>query len=270
MLRSEGDRLTRVVVCSPGKEYFGVKNLKTHNIAERANPEKAARQHDELKKALRDFDAEVIDAEELAAHPNSVFTRDASLCTPQGYIQLRMGLASRQGEEEWMAQILEGLKEPRAGRIHSPGTVEGGDIILAGKAAFIGHSQRSNRSGIRQLSGLLKKMGYEIRVAEIPPPHLHLGGLMSFVGPEHVFCCQGFFDRNFFKDFVRIEVDCEMFVSGNVICLGDGELIAEASNTPAIQALEKKGFKVHTLDLSEFIKGQGGPSCLVLPVTRVV
>ncbi len=120
MLKSEGDRLRRVVVCSPGKEYFGVGDLKAHNIAERANPKRAKKQNDLLKSTIKTFGAEIIDVDELKSHPNSVFTRDTSVCTPQGYIQLRMGLESRRGEEEWMAQTLVKLGEPLAGIIQPP------------------------------------------------------------------------------------------------------------------------------------------------------
>ena len=168
-----------------------------------------------------------------------------------------------------MAQVLDGLKEPKAGKIQAPGIVEGGDIILAGAVAFIGCSRRTNANGVRQLSALLKRMGYKIRTANILPPHLHLGGIMSLVGPQHILCSKGFFDKKFLKDFDLIEVDDRTFISGNVICLGERELIAEASNTAAVEALDKKGFKVNTLDLSEFVKGQGGPSCLILPVERI-
>ncbi len=270
MLSNEGDRLTRVVVCSPGKEYFGADDLAVHNIGEKADPEKAKHQHDGLKALLRDYGAEVIDLDELDGHPNSIFTRDAALCTPQGYIQLRMGLESRRGEEEWLAQALEKHGEPKAGEIQTPGTVEGGDVILAGTVAFIGHSKRTNEEGVRQLSSLLSNMGYEVRTIPIPPPHLHIGGVMSLIGPHHVLCCRDFFAEGVLNGFDRIDMDYEMFVSGNVICLGYGELIAEASNTGAIQALEGGGVQVHVLDLSEFVKGRGGPTCLIMPLERVV
>jgi N-dimethylarginine dimethylaminohydrolase len=46
--------------------------------------------------------AHVIDIPELANHPNSVFTRDTALRTPRGYVKLRLGLESRQNEEEWI------------------------------------------------------------------------------------------------------------------------------------------------------------------------
>lgn len=268
MLKNEGHILTRVVVCSPLKEYFSVDDLESQNILETADPELALNQHLILQKLLEDFGAEVLDQQELPDHPNSVFTRDASLITPEGYIHLRMGLEARRGEPEWMSEILESLDEPCAGRIEPPGTVEGGDVILAGSTAFVGLSARSNRSGVDQLGSLLKRMGYGLRVLPIPSPYLHIGSLMSVIGPEAVCCARGLFPADFFRGFDVIEVDCETPVTCNIICLGESDLLAVSGNLTAAEALEKRGYRVLLLDLSEFLKGDGGPTCLILPLER--
>lgn len=268
MVRSEGDRLRRVIVSPPRKEYFCVLNLDAHNIGEIANRQKAIDQHRRLCGLLRQFGARVIRLEELVGHPNSVFTRDSSLVTPQGYIKLRMGLASRRGEEEWMAAALDSLRIPCVGEIRPPGTVEGGDVILAGKVAFIGRSERTNASGIVQLSHFLEALDYEVRVLLLPPPHLHMGGAMSLVGPETVLICRGLFPTTFFHGFKTVSIPCRDFISANVISLGNREVIVEQANQAAAKALQAAGFEVHSVDLSEFIKGRGGPTCLILPVDR--
>ncbi len=41
VLKSEADRLRRVIVCTPNREYYRIGNLKEHNIYEVANQEKA-------------------------------------------------------------------------------------------------------------------------------------------------------------------------------------------------------------------------------------
>ena len=92
MLRNEGESLKRVVVCTPKHEYARASNFEKHNIGELGNPKVAIQQHDTLKSKLSEFGAEVIDIPELDEHPNSVFTRDTALCTPRGYIKLRLGL----------------------------------------------------------------------------------------------------------------------------------------------------------------------------------
>ncbi len=197
MVTNEGDRLRRVVVCAPRYEYFQVENPKRHNIGKVADPAKAAAQHRNLRAVLRHSGARVVELLELARHPNSVFARDAGLVTPLGYIELRMGLKTRRGEEGWMVSALDQLGVPCAGKIEKPGTVEGGDLILAGEVAFVGLSERTNRSGVGQLSRLLTGMGLEVRTLSLPLPHLHIGGAMSVIAPRTVVCCRRIFPHGF-------------------------------------------------------------------------
>lgn len=267
MLRSEGDRLTKAVVCTPRREYSGTFERSAHNIPESADPAAALTQHDRLKATLAAAGCTVIDIPELPGHPNSVFTRDTAVCTPAGFIVLRMGLASRRGEEGWMAAALVAAGEPCAGQIVDPGTVEGGDVTLAGGVAFVGLSTRTNTDGARQVSALLADMGYEVRLATVPPAHLHLGGGMSLVGARRVLCCSGEFSDALFAGFDVIRVPHRDFAAGNVICLADNEALADASgNSDSIGYLERNGVRVGSIGLSEFRKGAGGPSCLILPV----
>ena len=268
MLRDEGEDLTRVIVCTPRVEYYRVLDPKAQNIPERADPRKTHTQFQALKSILTDAGCDVIDIPELPGHPNSVFTRDTALVTPEGFIALRMGLPDRKGEDEWMAEILSSLNEPLVGRITEPGTVEGGDVILAGDVAFIGESGRTNREGIEQLRHMLESMGYEIRTARVVGA-LHLGGLMSAIGPGRLICCSERCPDGFFKGYECVDVPYDGISNGNVICIRENEVIVNvAENRAAAQRLRDRGVKVHPLDLSEFRKGAGGPSCLILPLER--
>lgn len=268
MIRNEGERLRRVVVCAPRSEYFEVENTEAHNIGAAADRAKALAQHARLRSILRRSGANVVNLPELPGHPNSVFARDTSLLTPAGYIQLRMGLPTRRGEEEGMAAALDSLGIPCAGAIDKPGTVEGGDVILAGEAAFVGLSDRTNRSGVRQLSRLLNAIGFEVRTLSLKPPHLHIGGAMSVIGPRTVICCRSVFPRGFLKGYEVLDIHCQEAASANVIALGKKRVIVEKSCPGTARALRKAGFRVHTVDLSEFRKGRGGPTCLILPIER--
>jgi len=266
VLRDEGDRLTRVVVSTPRWEYFQISDPRAHNVNQVADPARTQAQHRELAAAMARSGAAVMDAPELSGHPNSVFTRDVSVLTPRGYIQLRMGLPSRRGEETWMASFLESCGEPRAGAIEPPGTVEGGDVILSGEIAFVGQSKRTNREGVRQLSALLEKMDYDVRVAKVEG-YLHLGGAMSAVAPERAVACRGDYPSGFFDGFDVVWVEKRGPSSANVICLGPNEVLAnEAENLETMEALDARGVRVQGIDLSEFRKGAGGPTCLILPL----
>jgi N-dimethylarginine dimethylaminohydrolase len=59
------------------------------------------------------------------------------------------------------------------------------------------------------------------------------------------------------------------FSAGKVVCLAEDEVVADSSGRgDTILELEKSGVKVQGMDLSEFRKGAGGPTCLILPVER--
>lgn len=268
MLKNEGDRLKRVVVCTPRSEYFCARDLENHNIIQLPDRNQAIQQHDMLKSKLTEFGSEVTDIPELVNHPNSVFTRDTALCTPNGYIKLRLGLDTRQGEEEWMAQALNSLGEPCVGEIKAPGTVEGGDVILAGTVAFVGHSIRTNNEGVEQLSVFLSAMKYKVRIIYLPDSILHLDKAMMVVAPDRILYCNGLIPDNELKNFDTIEISCNKPATANIICLGENEIIIERSNYEVRKQLEANGLIAHDLDLSEFAKGMGGPNCLIMPVER--
>jgi len=254
------------ITCTPGQAYFGVRDLESHHITSLPEPWQALEQHCGLIRTMEQSGARVVNLVEMPGHPNAVFTRDTAVYTPHGAIMVRMGLPSRRGEEQWMTDELARLSIPVIGQIDNPGTVEGGDVILANNVAFIGHSSRTNRHGIYQLAIILRRLGYSIRTAKVPAPYLHLGGAMTLVAPETILTVKGCFPEDLLSGFRLIEVPIRDFITGNVIPLPHRQIIAEQSNQVAITRLQADGFTVFPLPLREFVKGTGGPSCLVLPL----
>lgn len=265
---SESDRLTRVVVSTPKSEYGNASNLEKHNIGGLGDLDLAIDQHDTLKAVLRDFGAEVIDIPELPEHPNSVFVRDTAVSTPRGYLRVRLGLETREGEDLWMANTLDAAGERCVGAITAPGTVEGGDVVLAGTVAFISTSARTNEEGVRQFTNIMEPMGYEIRVIALPASILHLDKVLMTLSQEQILHCVRSVSPQQLKGFDGIGITCGGDVTANVICLGDRELIINSSNSSVIELLDGKDYLVHDLDLGEFAKGMGGPNCLIMPVVR--
>ena len=263
----DGKALKRVIVSPPEKEYFKVENLEKHNIMERANEDKAREQHKKLREVMRDAGAEVIEVPELDGHPNSVFTMDTALSLGDSYIKLRMGLPTRRGEEEWMAKILDGFGLERIGEVKASGTAEGGDLIPAYPIFFIGQSTRTNKEGAKQTADIVEKLGYKARIIKVPGMHLHLGGAMTLVGEDKILACNSI-PKDLLKGFDVIWLNCHSFISGNVIYLGNDKVIVEKRNEEAREKLEMEGYEVFPLNLSEFVKGSGGPSCLILSLER--
>ena len=86
---------------------------------------------------------------------------------------------------------------------------------------------------------------------------------------RRVLGCRGMFPAGFFAGFKPVEIDWYGPSCANVICLRDGEVVANRVEAgPTMRALEEAGVTVHGLDLSEYRKGGGGPTCIILPVDR--
>jgi dimethylargininase len=268
MIRNEGNSLEQVILAVPQSEYAKPDDLTAHNFAQKPDQDLALKQHENLCRLLTSLHVDVITISELEGHPNSVFVRDVAVVTPGGAVITRMGLESRQGEPAWIEQELISLDIPVIGRITEPATVEGGDIILAGSVAFVGHSSRTNNEGTDQVARILLRMGYRVRITKIPPPYLHIGGAMSVIAPDRVLCTQDVFPKRYFEGFETVTVPHSGFSSGNVITVRPNEVIAGSANTDTIEILQNNNVIVHESDLSEFIAGTGGPSCLILPILR--
>ncbi len=85
MVRNEGERLRQVVVCTPREEYArGASDLVKHNIGDIGQRPISPSSSTIVEGHTKEFGTEVLDLPELEDHPNSVFTRDTALCTPQG------------------------------------------------------------------------------------------------------------------------------------------------------------------------------------------
>ena len=261
----EYGNLKKAILCRPEESYFSVKNHKSQNINSNIDRGKALLQFKNLKNTLAKLGVSIVNIPELKGHPNSVFVKDTAIVTRDSFIKLRMGLISRREEEEWMADFLKSLGLKEIGSINPPGTAEGGDIVIGEKVAFVGISSRTNENGAKQVSEILMNTGYEVRIVKFKGPFLHIGGGMSLIGKNTILYCRNAFPEEFFKGFKEILIDCDDFISGNVIAISEKEAVASKTNRKAIKILKTEGITVHELDLSEFIKGNGGPSCMVLP-----
>jgi N-dimethylarginine dimethylaminohydrolase len=91
---------------------------------------------------------------------------------------------------------------------------------------------------------------------------------MMLVGPDRALHCRGLIRDDSLRGFDTIEIIYARRRTANIICLGESEVIVERSNHEVAQQLKAQGLIVHELDLSEFVKGSGGPNCLIMPVER--
>ncbi len=143
---------TKAIVRKPGRSV--VDGITTAALG-KVDFQLLCRQHNAYIRALKSCGLEIIvlDAEEQ--FPDSVFMEDVALLTPQCAIITYPGAETRQGEELLIKPTLEPYYE-NLELVKGSGTVEAGDIMMAGNHFFIGLSERTNREGARQMISILE------------------------------------------------------------------------------------------------------------------
>src|SRR5947207_3042963 len=111
--------------------------------------DRARAQHAAYERALAAMGCTVERLETGDAMPDSVFIEDTAIVFDELAIVTRPGAESRRGETEAVAQAL----QPRRPliRIEPPATIDGGDVLVAGRAVFVGRTGRTNAAAVEQL-----------------------------------------------------------------------------------------------------------------------
>jgi len=223
--------------------------------------EKALAQHKKYIEALQSCGVEVTVLEPDSNFPDSTFIEDAALLTPHCGILTNPGAPSRNGEPATIKSTLEKFYDP-VEAITGTGTVDAGDIMMAGSHFYIGLTLRTNQEGAEQMIRILEKYGLTGSVVPVEKV-LHLKTGVSYLENNILMASGEFLEAEDFKKFSLIEVSEDESYAGNSIWVNDTVITPEGyPKTKA--ALEKTGYRIITLDMSEFRKLDGGLSCLSL------
>src|SRR5580658_5554116 len=144
---------------------------------------KPSDQHRQYEEGLRGMGAEVIMLPAEAELPDSVFVEDPAVVVDEVAILTRPGAESRRREGESLAKTLARFRPLRW--MQAPATLEGGDVMRAGKTLYVGASARSNAAGIAQLAAELSPFGYEVKAVEVRGC-LHLKSACCYLGESTV------------------------------------------------------------------------------------
>lgn len=224
--------------------------------------QKALIQHASYVQALRDCGLEVTQLEAVEEYPDSVFIEDIALLTPKVAVVTRPGAPSRRGETEGIREVLQEFYE-EIDEIQPPGTLEAGDVMMAGDRFFIGLSERTNREGADQLQAILHKNGYSTFVIELNSL-LHLKTGVSYLENNTMLVAPELKESDQFDDYRTIVVPFEERYAANCIWV-NGRVIIPQGYPATRKKLEDAGFEhIVAVDTSEYRKLDGGLSCLSL------
>ncbi len=230
--------------------------------------ELACVQHEAYVAALEACGLEVQVLPALEEYPDSCFVEDVAVVTRRGAIIDNPGAPSRNGETAFIEEALRGyFAEDRIARITSPGTLEGGDVMMAGDCFYVGRSARTNAEGIRQFSEILQ--GWDLQCVEVPLEHvLHLKTGVNYLNEspsgERVLLVAGeFVDKPVFDSFSKIETPAEEAYAANSLWV-NGTVIVPSGYSTVLARIQQAGYPTIEVDTSEFRKIDGGLSCLSL------
>jgi len=216
------------------------------------------KQHDAYIKTLEHLGLEVTVMDPQPDYPDAYFVEDTAVVTPEVAVITFPGATSRQGEQTSMEPVLSRFRKIE--KIKTPGTLDGGDVLMAGERFFIGVSDRTNKDGARQLGAILETYGYAwdtISVGE----GLHLKSSINYVGKNRLILTAPFKDLSLFDGFDKIVLDETETCAANTLWIND-TLILPKGFPLARKQLSVLKLPIIELDVSEVAKMDGGLTCL--------
>jgi dimethylargininase len=192
--------------------------------------------------------------------PDSCFVQDLAVIVEGRGLLCRPGAPSRRPEAERIEPAVSDVVGS-LDRVQDPATLEGGDVLRVGDRFIVGRSARSNEDGIEALAKFAAPDA-EVHRAEVREPFLHLLSGLSAVD-RTVIGSEDLIDQPVFDGLERVPVPVEETPGCNFVTLGRDVVMAAGFPTVR-ELLEQRGLRVHEVDLSEFARADGGPTCLSL------
>lgn len=220
----------------------------------------ARTQHREYRDTLARTGATVVVLAEQPEFPDAVFVEDTALVLDEVAVMMRPGAESRLGEVPTVADAL-GAYRPLAW-IDAPGTLDGGDIMVVGRAVFVGRSSRSNPAGIEQLASILAPYGYRVSPITVHGC-LHLKSACTHVGDGVILANRRWIEAEGLGGLHVLDVPPTEPRAANTLMV-DETVVMAAGFPETADLLWQHGRTVVTVQLTELQKAEAGGSCMSL------
>jgi len=218
----------------------------------------ARKQHAEYCRALQKLGLNLIWTSGSNALPDSCFVEDTAVVFGEKAVICRMSVESRRKEVTEVEKVLKKLKETY--RIKPPATIDGGDVLRVEDRVFVGITTRTNFHAVDQLKKILEDSSMTVVPVKVHKV-LHLKSACTYLGNETVILSTGCFDASILQGLKRIVVPRGEEYAAD--CLAVNEKVLMAKRHPRTRKLvEREGFRVEELNVSEFRKGDGALTCL--------
>lgn len=269
---TEYDPLHTVILCSA--QYMEIREVINHTQRKYADEDIdttiANKQHEAFVQALREEGVETVILSAESQFPEQVFTRDIGFAIDDTFFVAKMARDIRQGEETILKQWLNRHQLPF--QSFEQNSIEGGDVLIDGKFVWVGVSDRTTRSAVRELKRCLPN--HTIKPIPFEKEYLHLDCVFNIVSPtEALIYPRAFAEESVNElashyDLIVVNEEEQFTLGTNVFSIGNKKLFSLPMNKKVNQELEKRGFTVINVDISEIIKSGGSFRCITLPILR--
>lgn len=250
---------TRALMRRPAANF--AEGLTTSSHLGAPDLELASRQYEAYAQALRDCGLIVTVAPADDRFPDGHFVEDPFVIFRDLAFQCRSGAPRRRDEGESLKPHLSQLRiiEPPA-----DARIDGGDVLFCADRVLVGIGARSNHAGYDALRAALQTIQRDIRVDPVPfRGVLHLKSGLTELTPDVLIRAPALWTEDDFAWAKVIDLPAEEGYAADVMPVNDTVFIA--ANCPrAYDAATKHCAQVVALDLSEFVKMDGGLTCLSL------
>jgi dimethylargininase len=154
-------------------------------------------------------DITVIELDPLSEHPDSMFVEDVAVIFNEFAVLTRPGAVSRQGEVAHIKQQVSKLRE-NVFTFQPPATIDGGDVLVAGKFVFVGQSTRTNAEAVEQFKKFAEPFGYKVVPVDLRRDRpdkkvqqdcMHLKCAVTKLDEKTLLINPNWMPRDFFKEF---------------------------------------------------------------------
>lgn len=189
-------------------------------------------------------------------HPDSVFIEDAVVVFGATAVITSPGAESRRGETDAVRPLARKLGYA-VREIELPGTLDGGDVLKVGTTVYVGRGGRTNGEGIAQLREIVSPLGYTV----VPVPVtkvLHLKSAVTALPDGTVVGYAKHVDNPaLFGRFLALPEP-----GAAVVVLSEDSVLMASSVPKSVALVESLGYRVVTVDVTEFEKLEGCVTCL--------
>ena len=247
---------TRAIVRAPGRTY--PEALTQREPRPVVELELALRQHRGYVATLRHVGLEVTELPADDEHPDAVFVQDRVCVLDGRAIVGPSAVASRRGEAVALVEEL-GRSFPIV-ELRSPACLDWGDVLITEDALFIGLSERSNEAAVEELREILGSRR-SVEGVSLPPGLLHLLSGCAYLRDGKLLAVSALepFARSKGFDVVPV-AEAEPFAAN--VLIHEKRAVVPAGYPETSARIEKAGFHVQRIAVSEFEKRDGGVTCL--------